>query len=155
MATSAVPAAIDALLSLLGDAPGLSTVRVVDGPPGPNFTQKDLLYVGYAPGSDMAAEMQQRFASAGARRRDEDASLSCYIESRRGDTNIRDRRRHVFEILAVVETALRATNEDPTAPNLGGAVLWSDLTAGSLMQAQTESGALAGLAFTVHFRARI
>ncbi|MFF4166873.1 hypothetical protein [Streptomyces sp. NPDC001741] len=155
MATSAVPAAIDALLAVLGAADAMSTVKLVDGPPGQNFTQKDLLYVGHSPAGEQAAEMQQTFASAGARTRDEDASISCYIESRRGDTSIRDRRLRVFEILAVVETALRATNEDPAAPSLGNVVLWSDVTAGSLAQVQTESGALAGLVFTVHFRARI
>ncbi|MGW0785754.1 hypothetical protein [Streptomyces sp. NPDC002913] len=155
MATSAVPAAIDALLAVLGAAEDLSTVRIFDGPPGQNFTQKDLLYIGHSPAAEQAAEMTQTFASAGARTRDEDASIACYIESRRGDTSIRDRRTRVFEILAAVEQALRATNDNPAAPNLGGVVLWSDVTAGSLAQVQTDSGALAGLVFTVHFRARI
>ncbi|MFJ3704861.1 MULTISPECIES: hypothetical protein [unclassified Streptomyces] len=154
MATSAVPAAIDALITALQNADGLDGVRIIDGPPGINFTEKDRVYVGYSPGADQAAEMQQAFASAGARTRDEDGAISCYAESRSGDKDIRERRLRVFEILAVVENALRATNERPAAPTLGGVVLWSDLTTGALLQAQ-ENGTLAGLSFTVHFRARI
>ncbi|MDX3064035.1 hypothetical protein PV518_17900 [Streptomyces sp. ND04-05B] len=154
MATSAVPAAIDAFLALVQGADGMDGVRVIDGPPGVNFTEKDRVYVGFSPSGDQAAEMQQQFASAGARLRDEDGAISGYIESRRGDTSIRDRRLRVFEILAVIENGLRATNGNPTAPTLSGTVLWSGLTAGALAQSQ-ESGALAGLSFTVHFRARI
>ena len=154
MATSAVPATIDALIAALRNADGLDGVRVIDGPPGVNFTEKDRIYIGHAPGADQATEKQQSFASAGARTRDEDGTIACYIESRRGDTDIRARRQRVFEILAVVENALRATNQRPDAPTLGGTVLWSDLTAGALLQVQ-ENGTLAGLSFTVHFRARI
>ncbi|MGP3636199.1 hypothetical protein ACTU45_23050 [Streptomyces sp. 24-1644] len=154
MATSAVPAAIDGFLAVLENAESLDGVRVIDGPPGVNFTEKDRIYVGYAPSGEQAAEMQQQFASAGARQRDEDGTISGYIESRRGDTNIRDRRLRVFEILGVIENALRATNENPSAPTLGGIVLWAELTAGALIQSQ-DNGALAGLSFTVHFRARI
>ncbi|MEU9946926.1 hypothetical protein [Streptomyces sp. NPDC047939] len=155
MATSAVPAAIDALIEILHGAGVLAQVRIIDGPPGINFTETDRIYVGWSSTGDQAADITQAFASAGARTRDEDASISCYVESRSGSTNMRERRLRVFEILAVVEEALRATNAAPAAPTLGGAVLWSDLTAAGLDQHQTDTGAMAGLAFTVHTRARI
>ncbi|MDP9949124.1 MULTISPECIES: hypothetical protein [Streptomyces] len=154
MATSAVPAAIDALLTILRAAPGLAGVAVVDGPPGVNFTERLRIYVGYSPGSDQAAEIQQSFAGAGARQRDEDAAISCYAEARGGDKDMGLRRAQVFGLLAEVENALRGTDAAPQAPTLGGAVLWSEVTAGSLSQAQ-ESGTLAGLAFTVAYHARI
>ncbi|MFL4908491.1 hypothetical protein ACJ6WF_36150 [Streptomyces sp. MMS24-I2-30] len=64
------------------------------------------------------------------------------------------RRAKVFEIAAAVETALRATDTAPEAPTLNGTVLWAELTAGDLTQAQSE-GAIAGLAFTVTCQARI
>lgn len=155
MATSAVPAAVDALLAILRAAPALAGVRVVDGPPGVNFTEKDRVYVGWAEGADQAAEIQQSFANAGARRRNEDAVISCYAESRGGDKDMRLRRNRVFELLATVENALRGTDAAPEAPTLNGAVLWSEVTTGSLVQAQTENGAYAGLGFTVAYRARI
>ncbi|WP_137235168.1 hypothetical protein [Streptomyces sp. BPSDS2] len=156
MATSAVPAAITALLALLTPAPALADVRVIDGPPpSTNFAEADRLYVGWSPGAEQAAEIQQEFASAGARTRDEEAAISCYIETREGGGDMAWCRARVFELLAVVEDLLRATTAVPDAPTLGGAVLWSELTAGSLIQEQTSDGAYAGLGFTVRTRARI
>ncbi|WP_371624048.1 hypothetical protein OG245_15155 [Streptomyces sp. NBC_01116] len=155
MATSAAPAAIDALLNILGAAPGLAEARVIDGPPGVNFTERLRIYIGYSPGSDQAAELQQAFANAGARRRDEDAVISCYAEARGGDKDMRLRRNQVFGLLAEVENALRGSDAAPEAPTLNGTVLWSEVTGGSLVEAQTENGAYAGLGFTVAYRARI
>ncbi|MFB6696377.1 hypothetical protein [Streptomyces rubiginosohelvolus] len=156
MATSAVPAAITALLGLLVPAPALAKVRVIDGPPpSTNFSEPDRLYVGWSPGAEVAAEIQQEFAVAGARRRNEDATISNYLETRDGGGDMAWCRNRVFELLAVVEIVLRATDAAPAAPTLGGAVLWSELTAGSLVQEQGPDGAYAGLAFTVAYRARI
>lgn len=155
MATSAVPAALAALLSILRDAPSLSEVRIIDGPPATNLTEKNRIYVGWSPGADQAAEIQQDFAYAGARRRDEDVVISCYIETRAGDKDMALRRTKAFEIFAAVEVALRATDVEPEAPTLRGTVLWAHLTAAGLVQEQNDSGALAGLQFTVSCRARI
>jgi hypothetical protein len=156
MATSAVPAAIDALLRILRDDVELTAARIFDGPtPSTNFTERDRVYIGWSPASDQAAEMQQAFASAGGRTRDENGVIACYIETRAGNTDMRERRLQVFSLFARVETALRPTNENPTAMDLGGVVQWADITAGSLDQSQTPNGSTAGLAFTVHFRARI
>ncbi|MDQ0795575.1 hypothetical protein [Streptomyces sp. B1I3] len=156
MATSAVPAAIDALLEILREDAELYAVRIFDGPtPTTNFTEQDRLYIGWSPASDQSAEMQQSFASAGGRTRDEDATIACYIETRAGNTDMRERRLQVFALFALVETALRSTDQDPNAMNLNGAVQWSDITAGSLDQVQSDNGSMAGLSFTVHFRARI
>lgn len=156
MATSAVPAAVAGLLGLLVPAPALDDVRVIDGPPpSTNLSESDRLYVGWSPGAEVAAEIQQQFAVAGARRRNEDATISCYLESREGGGDMAWCRARVFELLAVVEDVLRATDASPDAPTLGGAVLWSELTAGSLIQEQGPDGAYAGLGFTVAYRARI
>ncbi|WP_405769307.1 hypothetical protein OG539_32820 [Actinacidiphila glaucinigra] len=155
MATSRVPAALDALLAILQASSDLGGVKVVDGPVSTNLTDRQVLYVGWQPGGESAVSLTQDFASAGARTRDEDFVISCYAESRSGDANAaklhRDR---VFAMVAAVEVALRATNEAPEAPTLNGAVLWAHLTTGDLVQVQ-ESGTLAGLLFTVTCRARI
>ncbi|MFD5875705.1 hypothetical protein [Streptomyces sp. NPDC060322] len=156
MATSAAHAAINALVGRFETALSLDEVRVIDGPPpSTNFSEPDRLYVGWAPGAEQAAELQQSFASAGARRRDEDGAVSCYLEARSGDEDMALCRARVFELLASVEDELRATNAAPDAPTLGGTVLWSELTAGSLIQENGPDGALAGLVFTVAYRARI
>ncbi|MER7806166.1 hypothetical protein [Streptomyces sp900116325] len=155
MATSAAGAAIDALLAILRAAPALADAYIVDGPPAVNLTDRHRIYIGWAPGAEQAAEIAQDFASAGARTRDEDFSIACYAESRAGDKEMALRRTKVFELMAAVEVALRATNEAPEAPTLNGTVQWAHLTAGSLVQEQGSDGSLAGLAFTVRCRARI
>ncbi|MGP4048780.1 hypothetical protein [Streptomyces sp. 2A115] len=154
MATSRVPAAVAALLAILRARPALAEVRIVDGPASTNLTDRDRIHVGWQPGAEAAVDLQQRFASAGARTRDEDFEIAGYAESRAGDKDMSLRRARVFELVGEIETALRATDAAPTAPTLNGTVLWAHLTTGNLLQAQTE-GAVAGLAFTVSCRARI
>lgn len=154
MATSAVPAAVDALLAILRAAPGLADARVVDGPVATNLADRRLLFVGWQPGTDAAVVLEQDFASAGARTRDESFEISCYAETRSGDKDMAAQRAAVFALVAAVETALRATDAAPTAPTLNGTVLWAHLTTGNLSQVQSE-GTVAGLAFTVTCRARI
>ncbi|MEH0423122.1 hypothetical protein [Streptomyces sp. B21-083] len=154
MATSRVPAAVAALLVILRAAPALAGVRIIDGPEPTNLTVKDMIFVGWSPGAEAAVGLTQNFNAAGARTRDEDFQISCYAESRSGDKDMSLRRTRVFELVAVVEEALRATDAAPTAPTLNGTVLWAHLTAGNLQQAQSE-GTVAGLAFTVSCRARI
>lgn len=155
MPTSRVPAAIDALLAILRAAPGLTDAKIVDGPTATNFTDRKVIYIGWSPNSETAVSLTQAFASAGARTRDEDFTISGYIESRSGDKNAsklhRDR---AFEVLGQVEIALRATDEFPEAPTLNSTVQWAHLTAGNLTQQQAE-GTLAGLGFTITCRARI
>jgi len=154
VATSRVPAAVDALLAILQAVPALTEVRVVDGPDAVNATERHRIHIGWQPDAEAAVVLQQAFASAGARTRDEEFSISCYAESRGGDKDMAARRAKVFAMVAAVEDALRATDAAPEAPTLNGTVLWSELTTGNLQQAQAE-GAVAGLAFTVACRARI
>jgi hypothetical protein len=152
--TSRVPAAVDALLSILRAAPGLADVTIIDGPPVVNLTAKKHLFVGWQPSAEVAVALTQDFNSAGARTRDEAFAIACYAEARAGTTVMKDRRDEVFALVGEVEIALRATNDAPTAPTLNGAVLWAHLTAGNLTELQQE-GSLAGLAFTVTCQARI
>ncbi|WP_069885275.1 hypothetical protein [Streptomyces luteocolor] len=152
--TSRVPAAVDALLAILRAEPLLAGVRIIDGPEATNLTERNVIFVGWQPGGEAAVSLQQEFNAAGARTRDEVFEIACYAETRAGDKDMAARRARVFEMVAAVEQALRATDAAPEAPTLNGSVLWSGLTAGSLQQAQSE-GAICGLAFTVACRARI
>jgi hypothetical protein len=152
--TSRVPAAVDALLTILRAAPGLADVLIIDGPATTNLTSLRHVFVGWSPSGDAAVGLQQAFNAAGARTRDEAFEITCYAEARAGDTDMKARRDEVFALVGEVETALRATNETPTAPTLLGTVLWAHLTAGDLTQVQSD-GSLAGLAFTVTCQARI
>ncbi|MFI8254081.1 hypothetical protein [Streptomyces filamentosus] len=155
MATSAVPFAIDALLEILRAAPALAGVQVIDGPPTEDQSVSDQLFVGWQPGDSEGASLMQDFAYAGARRRNETAVINCWIDVWSGDSSIRPRRLRAFELLAVVEDALRATDIAPEAPTLGGTVQWSQLSAGALQQSLSDQGSRAGLGFSVSFTARI
>lgn len=155
MPTSAVPAAVNALLDILADPCTAEKVNLVDGPATVNVDTVDLLFVGWTPDTDIAVAGVQDFASAGARRRDETMQITLYAESRSGDTDMRPRRARVYEIAALVETALRATNDQPDAPTLRGTVLWAHLTTGDLRQMQGAPSCTAGLTITITCKARI
>ncbi|MFD3532040.1 hypothetical protein [Streptomyces sp. NPDC058664] len=155
MATSAVPAAIDALLEILRAAPALSGVQIVDGPPVDDQSDADQLCIGYQPGEGESASMLQDFAYIGARRRDENGVIPCWIDCWSGDSDIRPRRQRAFELLAVVEDALRASDAFPEAPTLNGVVQWSQVAGASLRQNNTDQGTRAGVGFTVTYFARI
>lgn len=155
MVTSRVPAAVAALLDILRAAPSLAEVHIEDGPTAVNYTDLDRIYVGWQPNADSAVAAQQDFANAGARTRDESFTIACYAESRSGDTDMASRRERVYEIVAVVEQALRATNAEPTAPTLNGTVMWAHVTSGDLYQQQSANGAIAGVDFQVSCFARL
>lgn len=155
MATSAVPGAITALVSILQAATKLEDVDVIDGPPTDDVNTQDILCVGWSPQGDQSAELVQNFNAAGARTRDEDFTIVGYVEVWSGDADFPAIRNRVFEILGIVEQVLRATSSNPTAPDLGGAVMWAHLTRGVLLQTHNSQGARAGLAFTLSCHARI
>lgn len=155
MVTSRVPAAVAALLDILRAAPSLAEVHIEDGPTAVNLTDRDRIYVGWQPNADSAVAAQQDFNAAGARTRDESFTIACYAESRSGDTDMESRRERVYEIVAVVEQALRATNAAPAAPTLNDTVMWAHVTSGDLYQQQSANGAIAGVDFQVSCFARL
>lgn len=155
MATSKVPAAIDALVSILRAASGLSGVTVIDGPPVGDQADTEYVYVGWQPDSDNAVEFAQDFNATGARTRDEEFSILCTVDTWDGGDDVAARRARAFALLAALEDAIRATVAAPTAPTLNNTVLWAHLTSGSLQQANTEKGVRARIPVAVTCRARI
>ncbi|QIJ62550.1 hypothetical protein [Streptomyces sp. JB150] len=156
MATSRIPAAIEALVTRWTAA--LPGVLVLDGPTTGDLTKvQDLVFVGWQPNTEngLAVEMQQDFAHIGGHTRDERFDVLCYLEAWTGDFDINARRARAFELFAACENDLRASGGNPSAPNLGGAVLFSGITQGSLLQQQTDRGATVGIAFRVTCQARI
>lgn len=154
MKTSAVPAAITQLLAILR-TPAIEGVDVIDGPPTDDVSIQDVIAVGWSPEADQAAELQQTFSSAGARDRNEDFAIACWIDVWSGDTDVPTPRARAFELLGVIEERLRATAINPEAPTLNGAVQWAHLTGGSLRQSHTNQGIRVALGFTVTCHARI
>jgi len=155
MATSAVPAALAALLAILRAEPALADVQVVDGPPTTDQSDADLVAVGWSLEGDLAAEVAQSFNAAGARTRDEDFDIACWLDTWSGDQDFASARARAYELLAVVENAIRASGASPTAPTLNGAVQWAHLTRYTLRQSLTDQGAQVSVPFTITCRARI
>lgn len=155
MPTSAVPGAINGLLSILNNAVGLDGVDVIDGPPTDDVATVDYLAVGWSGAEDQAVEVVQDFNAAGARTRDEEFAIACVIDVWSGDDGMAAVRSRAFAILGVVEGALRATDANREAPTLNGTVLWAHMTRASLRQYFTDQGARVALGFTVSCHARI
>ena len=99
MATSRVPAAVDALLEILRASSALTGVAVVDGPPTTDLSDLDHVFVGYQPSAEVAVPLTQDFNAAGARTRDESFDIVCYAESRSGDTDMQPRRARCFALV--------------------------------------------------------
>lgn len=155
MATSAVPGAITELLAILSADAGLTGVEVIDGPPTGDMSATEYVAVGWQPDGEESVQIAQDFNAAGARTRDEDFAILCWIDTWTGDSDVSARRVRAFELLAVVEDSIRASGASPTAPNLNGSVMWAHLTNAVLKQANTDQGVRAGIAFTITCRARI
>ncbi|MFJ3663157.1 hypothetical protein ACIPPM_22130 [Streptomyces sp. NPDC090119] len=155
MASSAVPGAMAALLQILTDTDSLTGVDVIDGPPVDDIATRDFLAVGWSGGEDEAVTIVQDFNAAGARTRDEDFTIACVLDVWSGDDTVAVVRARAFALLAVVETALRASDPNPEASTLNSTVLWAHLTRASLRQYFTDQGVRAALGFAVSCHARI
>lgn len=152
MATSVIPAVIDALVDLARDV--LTDVSVYDGF-GLSEDPGDFLMIGVGdPDSstlDKAASSAQGWTYANTTTRDEEGDVTCAALSWNGDADQKTARDSVFAITAALEDALRAN------PSLGlDNLLWTGYGPTSdLDQNQDGSGAMALLVFTIHFKARI
>lgn len=155
MATSVVPALIDALVAASTTA--LPSVRVSDGI-GATDDPGDFLMIGVEDpdieGASFSAETRQDWASVGTNApRDEQGEITCVAVSWNGNgpEGAKAARDGAYAISAAVENLLRDT------PALGVAgLLWTSFGSSSqLSQAQGSTGASALLVFRINFRARI
>jgi hypothetical protein len=155
MATSAVPAVIDALVALSDAA--LSTVTVYDGF-GVSDDPGDFLMIGVDdPDSGDAAsstDSSQQAATLGTgRARDETGEVTCVALSWNGNGDQKAARDAVFATTAAVETLCRS---NPSLSITGYPLLVVGFGATQrLMQNQDEDGAEAAVFFSVRFRARL
>lgn len=149
MATSTIPAAIDALLAALRAADGLSGVDVFDGEPmtGEN---KDFICIGHDPTDPLnAVEADQVPASLGNRAREESYEILCSLAAWSGGTTMSARRVRALALFAVIESTVRANI------TLNGVVRSAQIGTYSLIQQQTDQGASAGLRFRIACSARL
>ncbi len=154
MATSAVPALIDALVANARAALP-TTTGVYDGAGITAEPGNDYLMVGVddvdGNGVSFSADSSQQWANANYTARDEEGAVVCAAVSWNGDGDQKAARDAVYATVATIETMLRAN------PSQGvGAVLWTSFGGRvQLSQDQNEQGASAIVVFRVNFRARI
>jgi hypothetical protein len=153
MATSVVPALIDALVAAATTA--LPDVLVFDGI-GVTDDPGDFLMVGVEDpdieGAAFSADTKQDWAAVGTGApRDEQGDITCVALSWNGDGDPKAARDDAYAIAAALEDLLRDT------PALGvPGLLWTSFgTSSQLSQAQGPDGASALLVFRINFRARI
>lgn len=150
MSTSRIPAIVEAVVTVVTTAVG-SSAQVFDGA-WSTVPDGDYVAVGWTP-DDQFASSAQTWAAQGNRSRDEAITVPCYIDSYSGDTDVAARRTVAFNLLGLIETAVRA---DPT---LGGAVprsLPAEITEIRERHEQTDKGLAFGVTFLIHVpRARI
>jgi hypothetical protein len=106
MATSRVPATIDALFSLLETA----GVPVIDGPLVTS-DPSDAVFIGYdgdPDGDFQAAESDQEWIGIGALTREEKFHINCAAVVTVGDGNVKLARDTAYALTATVENELRS-----------------------------------------------
>ena len=151
---------IDYLVSLFqNDATiGLATppVTVFDGPATTGLDAPLKLFIGLhdpdAAGAEEAGGFTQVWAALGRLGRDETVVIHCCAEAWAGADDLKTVRDAVTGIVAAVEVVMQS---DTTS--FGGNALFPDpgITAGVLMQNNTQQGAVAREMFDLLFKCRI
>lgn len=158
MATSRIPALIDALVAQLPALLGANNVTVFDGY-GVSNTRRDTVMVGVdnrtAANPAFSAQSTQDPATANSQRnRDQNGAVTCAFYARRGAGANQQKaaRDAVYGYLALLEGALRA---DPTLGIAAGGNFQAQIGDERLSQNQNNKGADALLVFNVRFFARL
>ena len=158
--TSRLPALIDYLVTLFTNAATLGQatppVTVFDGPATTGLDAPLKLFVGLhdpdSSGAEEAGGFTQSWAALGRLGRDEMVTIHCCAEAWAGTDDLKTVRLAVTGIVAAVEVVMQA---DTT--QFGGNALYPDpgITAGVLMQNNTQQGAVAREMFDLIFKCRI
>ena len=160
--TSRVPALIDYLVTLftgaatLGVAPAPGTVTIFDGPPTTELDPLLALYVGLSDPDNSAAETAgdsvQSWGGLGRLARNETTTIHCCAQAWAGTDDLKTVRVAATGIVAAVEVLMQS---DTT--QFGGNVLFPapGITSMSLLQNNTDRGAIARVAFDLIFTSRI
>lgn len=142
---SKIPAVIDALVSALQGAPGLSDVEVMDGPVMSDGTAPDWVCVGFD--GDPNGSFESATAEAAYNdlytTRAEQITVPCSVVVSRGDTDVSEARTRAFTIYDAV-AAVFATN-----PGIAGPQTQSAVESTRLNQVQTSEGIEVRLALAV------
>jgi hypothetical protein len=155
VATSALPALINALVTNARANTALADVDVYDGFGVTSDPAHNILHVGVDDVNSNAEAFsgyaQQEWANANHTSRDEEGHVVCAASSWNGDGDAKAARDNAFATVAAVENMLR-TNTSQGVSSL----LWTSMGGRiALSQWQDDAGATAVVIFTITYRARI
>jgi hypothetical protein len=158
--TSRVPQLIDYLVTLFANAATLGQatppVAVYDGPVTTNAPAQLVLWVGLSDpdndGAQPAADFTQEWAAIGRQARNEETTVHCCAEAWSGVDDLATVRVAVYGITAAVEALMQADSTQ-----FGGSVLYPapGYSSGTLLQNNTQQGAVARVPFDLTFKSRI
>jgi hypothetical protein len=158
--TSRIPALLDYLVTLFQGSAllGAATppVTVYDGPTTTELDAPLKLYVGLTDpdntGGEPAADSQQEWAALGRLGRNETTTVHCCAEAWAGTDDMRTVRVSATDIVKAVEQVMQAD-----ATQFGGNALFPapGVTSLSLLQNNTQTGAVARVTFDLVFQSRI
>ena len=153
MATSTMPAFTNAVIAALKSASSLSGIRIFDGIEIDMSYPGDAIAVGHDGNLDgdevSASSIRQEYRPLGAISKFEHGSLSCFLWSANGTTDISTRRTQAFALLGDVETVIRAD------VSFVGLVQFSAVEQGEIRYRQTVNGVGVGILFTITYQSRI
>src|SRR6185437_3219796 len=155
--TTKVPALIDWLVNAFTTAPTLGAatppVTVYDGPPTTGLDAPLKLFVGLTdpdnPAAEEAATWVQSRGDLGLLMRDELSSIHCCAEAWAGTDDMPTVRHSAAAIVAAVEVVIRS---DTTQFGGNAALAAPGLDTASLVQNNTQTGAVARIPFDITFK---
>lgn len=145
---SAIPSAVDGLLTLLRSTFDGSNVHVFDGVPRAKIQAGDAWVSVGGMGEPTVVSRQEPAGQGGQRRRDT-FDIACYLRTSSGGDDEAAKRVEAYQLFGQVEEALRG----PGVPaRLGGSVTYAQITENTLTQPNPDDasrGAYALITFTV------
>jgi hypothetical protein len=155
--TTKVPALIDWLVNAFTIAPTLGAavppVTIYDGPPTTGLDASLKLFVGLTdpdnPAAEEAATWVQSRGDLGLLTRDEISSIHCCAEAWSGPDTLQPMRLAVTAIVAAVEVIIRS---DATQFGGNAALAAPGVDTSSLVQNNTQTGAVARIPFDITFK---
>lgn len=144
MATSAVPAFLDALRTRLLARPGLAGVQVATGPLAEDTALESIQV--------FRVDTDQVWAALGGRSREETGTMTgaiWIVAPGADEPAIKAARDRAYALLAELESDLRAD------PSVNGTVRVAQLASADLTQGLNDNGRVAQVTFTVNLEARL
>jgi hypothetical protein len=153
MATSAVPALINAVITRLKADSNLSAVRIFDGIEIDQSYPGDAICIGHDGNMEgdevVASNFTQEYRNLGAIGKFEDGVINCTMWAWDGMTDISARRTRATAVLGYVENSIRSD------VSFGGVVIYSGLETAQMGYRQTNAGAAVTINFSITYRAKI